>query len=217
VQVPSELLQEIRSLLPLCVRLTHALVDVVSSLGYLKPLIFTMQFCQMLVQGMWLNDSPLLQVLDRPTVQVLHDDYNVKDISEFTEMDDNDRRKVLRGKDIDKIAAACNRYPALTLAHSFGETTDDEVELRVVLEREDELGDDYLVQSRFFPGEKEEFWWVIVGDKKNNKVMSTKRTLVGKQAELQLQVEVADCSRVVVYALCDSYVGCDQAEEIDLN
>lgn len=70
--------------------------------------------------------------------------------------------------------------------------------------------------SNYFPGEKEEFWWVIVGDKKNNKVLTTKRTLVKKQAEMKLEFEATDCSKVVVYALCDSYVGCDQAEEVEL-
>jgi hypothetical protein len=55
-----------------------------------------------------------------------------------------------------------------------------------------------------------------VGDKKNNKVLTTKRTLVKKKAEMKLEFEVADVSKVVVYALCDSYVGCDQAEEVEI-
>jgi hypothetical protein len=58
-------------MLPICVRLTHALVDVISSFGFLKPLILCMQFCQMLIQGMWINDSPLLQVMDKATATLL--------------------------------------------------------------------------------------------------------------------------------------------------
>lgn len=49
--------------------------------------------------------------------------------------------------------------------------------MNVNLERQDELESD-LVSSNFFPGDKEEFWWIIVGDKKNNRVLTTKRTLV---------------------------------------
>ncbi len=33
---------------------------------------------------------------------------------------------------------------------------------------------------------------------------------------MKLEFEVADVSKVVVYALCDSYVGCDQAEEVEI-
>ena len=87
----AELNHELRSMLPMCVRLTHALVDVISSLGHLKPLIFCMQFCQMLVQAMWINESPLLQVLDKATAKLLNEQYEVKDISEFVDMEEKER------------------------------------------------------------------------------------------------------------------------------
>ncbi len=67
------------------------------------------------------------------------------------------------------------------------------------------------MMSGCYPGEKEEFWWVIVGDKKNNRVLSTKRTLVRGKTDIKLDVELGECSKIVIYALCDSYVGCDQA------
>jgi hypothetical protein len=46
--------------------------------------------------------------------------------------------------------------------------------------------DNDKVVSNYFPGEKEEFWWVIIGDKKNNKVLSTKRTLIEQKTEVRL-------------------------------
>lgn len=88
IQMPAELLHECKVLLPLWIRLTHALVDVISSCGHLKPLMLCMQFCQMLVQGMWINESPLLQILDRPTVRLLTENYEIKEISDFVDMDD---------------------------------------------------------------------------------------------------------------------------------
>jgi hypothetical protein len=53
----------------------------------------------------------------------------------------------------------------------------EEVGLRVRLVREEALENEMVV-SGSYPGEKEEFWWVIVGDKKSNRVLTTKRTLV---------------------------------------
>ena len=52
---------------------------------------------------------------------------------------------------------------------------------------------------------------VVVGDKKNNRVLATKRTLVKHKTQLQLDFEPSEAEKVVVYAICDSYVGCDQA------
>ena len=50
-----------------------------------------MQFCQMLVQAMWINESPLMQILDRQTVKVLTEQYDIKDINDFSDMNNEDR------------------------------------------------------------------------------------------------------------------------------
>jgi pre-mRNA-splicing helicase BRR2 len=36
------------------------MVDVISSHGYLKPALLTMELSQMIVQAMWVTQSPLL-------------------------------------------------------------------------------------------------------------------------------------------------------------
>ena len=69
-------------------------------------------------------------------------------------MDDDKRKNILRGKDIDKIAAACNRYPVMNLHCQLGEKNEEEIDLKVSLNREDELDND-LVISSCYPGEKE--------------------------------------------------------------
>jgi len=66
IPLPPDLVEDSKKLLGIGVRLLHALVDIISSFGYLKPLILTMQLCEMLVQAMWVTDSPLLQVVERP-------------------------------------------------------------------------------------------------------------------------------------------------------
>ncbi len=56
-------------MVPIVLKLIHSLVDIISSLGYLKPIILTMQLCQMLIQGMWITDSTLVQIMDKKLAQ----------------------------------------------------------------------------------------------------------------------------------------------------
>lgn len=42
------------------IKLIHAMVDVISSHGYLKPALLCMELSQQVVQAMWVNQSPLL-------------------------------------------------------------------------------------------------------------------------------------------------------------
>lgn len=80
-----DLLEDCKKILPIAVRLLHALVDVVSSFGYLKPLIFVMQLCQMVVQAMEITDSPLQQVVDKELSLRLKAN-KILDIDDFVNM-----------------------------------------------------------------------------------------------------------------------------------
>ena len=86
-----ELLYEVRGILTTVLRLVHSLVDIISSLGYLKPIIMTMQLCQMVVQGMWITDSTLIQIMDKKTVMLLEEMTNVRTITDFMNMEDDER------------------------------------------------------------------------------------------------------------------------------
>jgi hypothetical protein len=90
----------------------------------------------MLVQGMWNTDSPLLQILDKATVRTLVETHDIKQISEFSDFDDEERKKLLKGKDMDKIMAAWNRYPEIAMTCQLGGRNDEEMELRVTMQRE---------------------------------------------------------------------------------
>jgi hypothetical protein len=154
-------------------------------------------------------------VLDRRTAKVLTEQHEVNDINDLTQLDEGILKQLL-GKDLIRVVEACNRYPSVELTYELGGRDGDDFAITARLTREDELERESVISSHF-PGEKEEFWWVIVGDKKNNRVLTTKRTLLKTKAELALEFEAPDCSKVTLYALCDSYIGCDQVEEVTLS
>lgn len=60
--VPPALQPALRTVLLCCPRLVHALVDILSSLNQLKPLLLSIHLSQTIVQGMRPNDSKLLQL-----------------------------------------------------------------------------------------------------------------------------------------------------------
>lgn len=134
--LPQEFIHETKQILPICVRLLHGLVDIVSSLTFLKPLIMTMQLCQMLIQAMWINESPLLQVMDKALADKLKIDFKISDINDFINMEDGDRDKALKGQNVDKIAASCNRYPIVNLTCKIQEKDEEEISLSVHLARD---------------------------------------------------------------------------------
>ena len=104
-------------------------------------------------------------------------------------MDDEVRQKLL-GKEIGEaqmaqIAEVCNRYPNVemdfTPTHKGGYKDGDNLELVVVIKRPDVEDHEELavfnmpVKAQYFPGEKDEQWWVLVGRPKLNKLYSIKK------------------------------------------
>lgn len=53
--------------------------------------------------------------MEKPLAEKLKSEFKINDISDFINMEDDDRDKALKGQNIDKIAAACNRYPIVNL------------------------------------------------------------------------------------------------------
>lgn len=65
------------------------MVDVISTNGFLNATLNCMELSQMIVQAMWSNKSPLLQLpgFDRDLIQRLKE-YQVEEIADFMNMDD---------------------------------------------------------------------------------------------------------------------------------
>jgi pre-mRNA-splicing helicase BRR2 len=68
--LPSDLLGDQKVVLGEAVRLLQAMVDVISSNGWLKPALACMELTQMISQGLWDRDSILLQIPHFTTVSL---------------------------------------------------------------------------------------------------------------------------------------------------
>ncbi len=200
------------------------MIDVISSSGWLKPALLAMELSQMVTQAMWATDSPLWQLpfFNRELVAKCKEQ-KVNDIVDFINMEDAQRNKLLdmTPDEVAKIAAVCNRYPAIEMKvlPSGPVKAAEPVNIGVDLSRELDTDTVPPVHAPYYPQEKEEYWWVVVGDPAQNKLLAIKRLFVARKAGAKLSFVVNDPGtyQLKVYLICDSYVGVDQEESVTLS
>nr|VDD37234.1 unnamed protein product [Brassica oleracea] len=210
-----------REVLLSATRLLQAMVDVISSNGWLNLALLAMEASQMVTQGMWERDSMLLQ-LPHFTKDLAKrcQENNIETVFDLVEMEDEERQELLKMKDTEllDIARFCNRFPNIDLTYevvgSEDVTAGKEVTLQVMLERDmegrTEVG---AVDAPRYPKTKEEGWWLVVGDTKTNQLVAIKRVSLQKKAKVKLDFQVpseAGEKSYTLYFMCDSYLGCDQ-------
>ncbi|KAJ1439332.1 Sec63 Brl domain-containing protein [Ochromonadaceae sp. CCMP2298] len=217
------------------VKLLQALVDVISSQGWLKPALAAMEVSQMCVQGMWAKDSYLLQVphFDARIVAELKAlPTPVESVFDVLEMEDEVRNRVLQmgAAKLSDVATFCNAYPNIEVQYEMdidGEVVaGDAVTMKVTLKREvDEEEDEVdtstlgVVVAPRYPTAKREGWWLVIGDVANNNLLSIKRVALALGTTVKLEFPAPETPgdyNLVLYAMCDSYLGCDQEYEFNI-
>ncbi|XP_047146915.1 DExH-box ATP-dependent RNA helicase DExH12 [Vigna umbellata] len=205
-------------------RLLQAMVDVISSNGWLSLALLTMEVSQMVTQGMWERDSMLLQLphFTKDLAKKCQDNpgKSIETVFDLLEMEDDERRELLGMSDSQllDIARFCNRFPNIDLSYEVLDSDNvragEDVTVLVTLERDlegkTEIGP---VDAPRYPKAKEEGWWLVVGDTKTNLLLAIKRVSLQRKLKAKLEFAApADTGRksYALYFMCDSYLGCDQ-------
>ncbi|CAG8779669.1 4709_t:CDS:2, partial [Acaulospora morrowiae] len=152
--------------------LIQAIVDVISSNGWLNTALAAMELSQMCVQAIWNRDSPLKQI---PYFEQEHLDRckerGIESVADVGLLEDDEREDILRmDKEKKKakrnaIAKFINRYPDIDV--KYGVRDEDELVagsqgvLDVKLTREDYEDDVGPVYAPRFPHKKDEGWWIV--------------------------------------------------------
>ncbi|XP_076912670.1 DExH-box ATP-dependent RNA helicase DExH12-like [Bidens hawaiensis] len=206
-------------------RLLQALVDVISSNGWLSLALLAMEVCQMLTQGMWERDSVLLQ-LPHFTKELAkrcqeNPGRSIETVFDLVEMEDDERRELLQMSDsqLMDIAKFCNRFPNIDLSYDVLDSENiiagEDMTVVVTLERDLEGRTEVRpVDAPRYPKSKEEGWWLVVGDTKSNQLLAIKRASLQRKAKVKLDNITAPSEpgkkNLTLYFMCDSYMGCDQ-------
>lgn len=227
VPISTDLAHDQRYILEQVVRLLQGLVDVISSSGWLTPAVLSMEISQMCVQALTANASPLLQ-LPHFTMALTEKakGMEVEDIFDLMNQEEA-RGQLLDGMSdaqMADIAKACNRYPCISMSYKVANEDSLSVggvaRLQVKLERDvvDE-GPIGPVIAPFYPKEKDEAWWVVVGH--SGQLLALKRVAMGTKTTLNVNLDIElpqEATRMscTLYFMSDSYSGCDQEYKLDL-
>ncbi|KAL6751574.1 RNA helicase, activating signal cointegrator 1 [Haematococcus lacustris] len=227
-QLAGDLALDAREVVAGSVRLLLAAVDVVASSGWLSPALVAMEMSQMVTQGLWDKDSPLMQLphiskelAARCTAQ------GCASVFDLIDMEEDARRELLALSDpqLAEVSAACSRYPDIQMSHELASgpsaAPGEPCTLVALLEREgleagQELGP--VVAPRF-PARKDEGWWLVLGDAKANSLLAIKRVTLAKAQKVKLDFSAPASQgkhKLTLYLMCDSWTGCDQEYEVDL-
>ncbi|QHO44722.1 U5 small nuclear ribonucleoprotein kDa helicase [Arachis hypogaea] len=201
-------------------RLLQAMVDVISSNGWLSLALLAMEVSQMVTQGMWERDSMLLQLphFTKDLAKKCQENpgKSIETVFDLLEMDDDERRELLGMPDsqLFDIARFCNRFPNIDLSYEVIDSdvrAGEDVTIQVTLERDQaEVGP---VDAPRYPKSKEEGWWLVVGDTKHNLLLAIKRVSLQRKLKAKLEFAApADAGKksYTLYFMCDSFMGCDQ-------
>ncbi|KAF8942508.1 secretory subunit [Haplosporangium gracile] len=206
--------------------LIHGMIQITTARQWLSVSLALMDMSQILVQGLYFHDSPLQQLpfVDAEAVKALKGKNQVKSISQFMDMDREDRAALLQdgvtADQVDQVATVAKQYPELKVHKAFFRVAGDNIitpgslctfilkvsavapgqeveeEEKVVKSvkddvdalfegvedsEEDEDGNIKpkkedkspapAVHAPYFPGEKKPYWWVVLGDHKNNRIV----------------------------------------------
>jgi len=209
-------------------RLLQAMVDVISSNGWLSLALNAMELSQMVTQGMWDRDSVLLQVphftkeLARRCQE--NEGKPIESVFDLVEMGIDEMRDLLQlsNSQLQDIIEFLKRFPNVDMAYEVREGDDisagDNVTVQVTLERDmtNSLSEVGPVHAPRFPKPKEEGWWLVIGDSSTNQLLAIKRVALQKRARVKLEFSApAEAGRkdYMIYLMSDSYLGCDQEYE----
>ncbi|XP_027169983.1 DExH-box ATP-dependent RNA helicase DExH12-like isoform X2 [Coffea eugenioides] len=205
-------------------RLLQAMVDVISSNGWLTLALLAMEVSQMVPQGMWERDSVLLQLphFTKELAQKCQENpgKSIETVFDLVEMEDDERRELLQMSESQllDIARFCNRFPNIDLAYDVPDRDNvragENIKVHVTLERDlegrTEIGP---VDAPRYPQVKEEGWWLVVGDPKTDQLLAIKTVTFQRKSTVRLDFDApAEAGRrnYMLYFMSDSYLGCDQ-------
>lgn len=138
------------------------------------------------------------------------------------------QRTSITESQLGKIAHFTNKkYPNIDLAYELedpdsvvaGSPSYIKVKIERELDEEDEKAEvDTTVHAPFYPQNKMENWWIVVGEESSKNLLAIKRVTIGRRLDVRLDYTVPNPGRheLKLFLMSDSYVGVDLEEDFEV-
>ena len=127
------------------------------------------------------------------------------------ENDERDELLKMSESEMTDVAKFCNRYPNIEMNHEVEDADDVKTGqptiVNVTLEREDELQGNVigkykkntfpyflrfdnwlLILAPFYPGKRDEGWWLVIGEQKTNTLLAIKHVSLQQKKKIALEL-----------------------------
>jgi pre-mRNA-splicing helicase BRR2 len=223
-KLTSDMEDDRRVVLEKAVPLVQAMVDVIASNRWLNPALAAMELSQMITQGLWDKDSILMQLPHFTSALAKKcTAKGIESVFDLLELEDATRKELLGFTEarLRDLAVVCNKYPNINVEYEVIDKEDihagQPVTVQVGLEREiDENEPVPKVSAPLFPKEKDEGWWLVLGDAKKNQLYAIKRLTIQRKAKINMEFVAPKPGTYCMnlYLMSDCYLGCDQEYEV---
>jgi len=206
--------------------MVEAMIELAASHQWLGTALRIIEFSQLLTQGLWIRDSPFLQLPHFSNQEVKHclsGKGSVRNFPQYLDQPNDEKKGLLKFSEQQKADV----YSALAIIPNI------ETEIKVFVEDEEQIAEGDLVSLQItitrknipegskapsvhapkFPLTKQENWWAVLGDRAGERILGLEK-ISGRGRVIQSQIKFL-ASRAGQYTFelhlkSDCYLGLDQ-------
>eukprot|EP01119_Soliformovum_irregulare_P015903 TRINITY_DN4546_c1_g1_i2.p1 TRINITY_DN4546_c1_g1~~TRINITY_DN4546_c1_g1_i2.p1 ORF type:complete len:1649 (-),score=558.98 TRINITY_DN4546_c1_g1_i2:15-4961(-) len=223
----SDYVTDTKSVLDQSIRILQAMVDVCADAGYLWTTLKTMHLLQMVLQGLWFEDSNLktLPGIDDQTVFKLKND-GIETLGQVVGMGEKKFSEILKKhmkqRDVEKVMKVVPMLPSIDVVVKCPTkiSAGSEVTVKIEIFRLSKSSAATGCYAPRYPKKKDEGYWCLIGDEETGEMIALcrLRSANDKKSGATLIFDAPDMEgkyRYTLYFMCDCYLGLDQ--QYDLN
>jgi activating signal cointegrator complex subunit 3 len=224
------------------IRIIHALIDIAADKGYLESVINLCHIMQMIVQGMYINDSQFLNLPNFTTemIKKLNEKEGIAYLCQLQEVvkEEGKLKEMFKKldiklgeEDLEEIEDAIKYIPDISFrvgVSAFDSEKYEKIENAPLKEGEEAQITVNLkrnntkyplaVQMERYSKIKDAGWWIIGGIESKNELLFVKKISfkdrLKREMLLNLPESFENNSQINVYLFSDSYIGIDQVNTI---